>query len=105
MTVGVEQHETARGAKLVAETRMPGQNAENSDGRGQQAPAAVPAGVDASSVEAALGHAIRLAADAGQWAVVAELGRELSARRLVREAPGVASLEAERLRAKRNVPG
>ena len=50
------------------------------------------------SVEEALGVALKLAAEAGQWTAVEVLSRELAARRLARTAPDVASLEAERVR-------
>jgi hypothetical protein len=41
-----------------------------------------------------------LASEAGEWGVVAELGRELAARRNAR-APTVTTLEAERARRER----
>jgi hypothetical protein len=47
-------------------------------------------------VEIALGRAIALASEAGEWATVTELGRELAARRHARTAPSVPSIEAER---------
>jgi hypothetical protein len=53
------------------------------------------------TVEAALAKAIELAAGAGEWVVVAELGRQLAERARARQAPGVASLDAERERRKR----
>jgi len=43
---------------------------------------------DSDSVERALARAVELAAAAGEWDAVATLARELSARRLAREAPG-----------------
>lgn len=52
-------------------------------------------------VEAALAKAVELAAAAGEWSAVAELGRELAARRLARQAPGVATLDAARERRRR----
>ena len=48
------------------------------------------------SVEDALAKAIELAARAGEWAVVAELGRQLAERARARHTPGVASLDAYR---------
>jgi hypothetical protein len=60
-----------------------------------EAPAADP-------VEAALGEAIALAAKAGRWDAVTELGRVLAERRRSAPAPGVASLDA--VRAKRGGP-
>jgi hypothetical protein len=48
------------------------------------------------SVEEALGVALKLAAEAGQWGAVETLSRELGERRRARTAPAVASLEAER---------
>lgn len=48
------------------------------------------------AVEAALAEAIALAAKAQQWDTVEILSRELSARRLARTAPDVATLEARR---------
>jgi hypothetical protein len=50
----------------------------------------------ADSVEVALGRAVLLAAQAGEWRVAAELGRELAARRLEREPRPVAVLERGR---------
>jgi hypothetical protein len=47
-------------------------------------------------VEAALAEALRRASDAGQWAVVAQLARELEARRLA--AAGVIDLVGARRR-------
>jgi hypothetical protein len=44
-------------------------------------------------VEVALARAVVLASEAGEWSVVAELGRELAARRLSRTAPDVPLLE------------
>jgi integrase len=52
-------------------------------------------------VELALARAVELAAAAGQWDVVATLGRELGERRRAREAPAVASLDVERERRRR----
>jgi hypothetical protein len=48
------------------------------------------------AVEESLGVALRLAAEAQQWAVVEVLSRELGERRRARTAPEVASLDAER---------
>jgi hypothetical protein len=47
-------------------------------------------------VELALGRAIALASEAGEWTAVVELGRELAARRRARTAPDVPSIEAAR---------
>lgn len=66
-------------------TSCPGQTA----GVGQESP-----------VELELAKALRAATDAGQWALVAELARELGERRRERTAPDVTSLDAAR--AKRN---
>ncbi len=49
-------------------------------------------------VEQALGDAVLLAAQAGQWETVALLSRELGARRLAREAPNVSRVDVERIR-------
>jgi len=54
------------------------------------------------SVEAALARALDLAAQAGEWAIVSELGRQLEARRRERVAPEVADLEAVRKRRERD---
>ncbi|MEP7052801.1 MAG: hypothetical protein ABJB12_20705, partial [Pseudomonadota bacterium] len=48
------------------------------------------------SVEVALARAVTLAAEAGEWTVVAELGRQLAERERARTAPDVASLDRER---------
>ena len=47
-------------------------------------------------VEIALARAVVLASEAGEWSVVAELGRELAARRLARLPPGVPLIAGER---------
>jgi hypothetical protein len=60
-------------------------------------------GEPADAVEVALSNALALAADAGQWATVETLSRELGARRLARSAPTVPTLEVER--AKRHGQG
>jgi hypothetical protein len=52
--------------------------------------------VHVDPVEAALARALELAAQAGEWAVVAELGRQLEARRRERAAPDVADIEDAR---------
>jgi len=39
-------------------------------------------------VEPALGRALLLAAEAGQWALVSQLASELEARRVARQGPG-----------------
>lgn len=52
-------------------------------------------------VEAALARALDLAAQAGEWAVVSELGRQLEARRRERIAPEVSDLEAARRKRER----
>jgi len=53
--------------------------------------------VDQSDVvEIALARAVEGAAREGRWDVVAQLARELEARRLARAAPGVVDLAAER---------
>jgi hypothetical protein len=57
---------------------------------------APPLGAQTDPVEAALARAITLASEAGQWDTVATLSRELSARRLARSAPDVASIETAR---------
>jgi hypothetical protein len=49
-------------------------------------------------VESALAESLRLATEAGRWDVVTLLAGELSARRLARTAPAVASVEVERAR-------
>lgn len=56
----------------------------------------------ADPVETALGEAIALAAKAGKWDAVTELGRVLAERRRSVTAPGVSSLDAAR--AKRDGP-
>jgi hypothetical protein len=48
------------------------------------------------AVEAALADAISRAAEAGEWTVVAELGRELAERRRARQAPAISSIDAAR---------
>jgi len=45
-----------------------------------------------------LAKGLALAAEAGEWAVVAELGRQLEARRRERVAPDVPDLDAARRR-------
>ena len=55
----------------------------------------------ADPVEAALAEAVRLAAQAGEWTVVAELGRELAERRRARQAPAISSLDARRAKRER----
>src|SRR5690606_2540598 len=50
----------------------------------------------ADPVEAALAEAIALAAKSQQWGTVETLSRELSARRLARTSPDVATLEGRR---------
>lgn len=52
----------------------------------------------ADPVEVALAKAVELAAQAGEWATVAELSRELGERRRARMSPAVVSLEATRAR-------
>ncbi len=47
-------------------------------------------------VEIALANAVTGATAAGQWEVVAQLARELEARRLARQAPEVVSIELAR---------
>lgn len=55
---------------------------------------------DSDPVEQALAEAITLAAKAAHWSTVETLSRELSARRLARTAPDVATLEAHKKRKK-----
>jgi integrase len=52
-------------------------------------------------VEADLAKALSLAAQAGEWGVVAELGRQLEVRRRARTTPEVADLDAARQRRER----
>jgi hypothetical protein len=49
-------------------------------------------------VEVALAEALFGATAAGEWALVAQLARELEARRTARQAPSVVDLETERRR-------
>jgi hypothetical protein len=49
-------------------------------------------------VEAALSSAIIAATKAGEWAVVAQLGRELEARRMAKAAENVVALPGARRR-------
>lgn len=49
-------------------------------------------------VEAALAEALRRAAEAGEWGVVAQLARELESRREAHRAPNVVDLEQRRKR-------
>jgi hypothetical protein len=51
---------------------------------------------NADPIERALSESIGLAAAAGQWSAVSELGRLLAERQRPRQAPGVASLDAAR---------
>jgi hypothetical protein len=53
------------------------------------------------AVEEALGIALKLAAEAGQWSAVETLSRELGERRRTRTAPAVASLDSERAKRSR----
>jgi len=53
------------------------------------------------AVEVALARAVALAAEAGEWSVVAELGRELAERRRACAGPAVVSLDLERDRRRR----
>lgn len=60
-----------------------------------------PATTPTDPVEGALADALVRASEAGAWEVVAQLARELEARRKAREAPEVVSLDAERKRRER----
>ncbi len=62
------------------------------------APTHLMTGHKIDAVAAALADALALAAAAGRWDVVAELGRVLTERQRLTVAPGVASLDAERER-------
>jgi integrase len=90
---------TSADGKAPETTLRPTQTSSFGPGGGPELP--VQNNDDLDPVEVALAAALELAAKATQWEVVTTLGRELSARRLARSAPKVASLETERTRRER----